>query len=151
MTYTIVVGVDGSPHSDEALRWSLGQAERQHGQVKAVFAWQMPFIGIPGAYDRGELEAIASQFLATRLNEVAPDPKVPLVALAAEGDPTEALVEAARDADLLVVGVRGRSPLTGLMMGAVSQRCAALTHCPVVLVKSPAKPDDGGVANGKTM
>jgi nucleotide-binding universal stress UspA family protein len=60
---------------------------------------------------------------------------VPLATLVAEGDPAESLIVAARDAELLVVGTRGRSPFAGLALGSVSQRCAAAAPCPVVLVK----------------
>ena len=47
MTYRIVVGVDGSPPSDAALRWSLAEAEARGGEVVAVFAWQVPFMSFP--------------------------------------------------------------------------------------------------------
>ena len=57
----------------------------------------------------------------------------------AEGDPAESLIAASEQADLLVVGTRGRSPFAGLMLGAVSQRCAAAAPCPVVLVKLPGE------------
>jgi nucleotide-binding universal stress UspA family protein len=60
---------------------------------------------------------------------------VPLETLVAEGDPTEAMVEASKGANLLVLGVRGRSPFAGLLLGGVSQGAAATAHCPVVLVK----------------
>jgi nucleotide-binding universal stress UspA family protein len=108
MTYHVVVGVDG---------------------------WQQPFVSIPGAFDRDELEQAAKDFLVQKVSAVAPTPKVPLLPLVAEGDPAEALVVAAKDADLLVVGTRGRSPFLGGMLGAVSLRCAAGAHCPVTLIK----------------
>ena len=63
---------------------------------------------------------------------------VPVIPVVAEGDPSEVLDVASRDADLVVVGVRGRSPFVGLVLGAVSQRVAATAACPVVLVK-PAR------------
>ena len=53
----------------------------------------------------------------------------------AEGDATEALIAASKDADMLVLGIRGRSPVAGLMLGSVSQACAASATCPVVLIK----------------
>ena len=52
MSYRIVVGVDGSPRSNAALRWSLATAEARGGEVIAVFAWQVPFTSFPGAFDR---------------------------------------------------------------------------------------------------
>ena len=55
--------------------------------------------------------------------------------MTAEGDPSESLIEASKGASLLVVGTKGRSPWTGLLLGSVSQRCAAAASCPVVLVK----------------
>jgi nucleotide-binding universal stress UspA family protein len=135
VTYRIVVGADGSPHSNAALRWSVDQAAALGGQVTAVFAWQVPFVSIPGAFNRGELEEAYRAFLIKTVSEVVPAPPVPLAPVLAEGDPTEALVRAADGADLLVLGIRGRSPAAGLLLGSVSQTCAASASCPVVLVK----------------
>ena len=137
MSYHIVVGVDGSAHGDAALRFALAEAETHNGDVTAVFAWQQPFISIPGAFDREELEQAAKDFLIEKVSAVAPTPKVPLLPLVAEGDPAEALVIAAKDADLLVVGTRGRSPFMGSVLGAVGLRCAAGAPCPVTLIKLP--------------
>ncbi len=135
MTYRVVVGVDGSVHGDAALRWALAQAEARGGEVTAVFAWQQPFISIPGAFKREELEQAAKDFVVQKVSAVAPSPRVPLLPMVAEGDPAEALVVAAEGADLLVVGTRGLSPFMGSVLGAVSLRCAAGANCPVTLVK----------------
>jgi nucleotide-binding universal stress UspA family protein len=54
------------------------------------------------------------------------------------GDTVETLVEAAKGAQLLVLGGRGRSSFAGLMLGSVSQACAARAECPVVVVKKAA-------------
>jgi nucleotide-binding universal stress UspA family protein len=135
MTYKVVVGVDGSAHSDAAIRWALADAEKHQGQLTAVFAWQVPFNSFPGLYDREALEKASKEFLVERVSAAAPKPAVPLTPLVAEGDPAEALITAAKDADLLVLGTRGRSRLAGLLLGSVSQRCAAAASCPVVLVK----------------
>jgi nucleotide-binding universal stress UspA family protein len=137
MTSRIVVGVDGSEHSDAALRWAVTTAEALGAEVRAVFAWQLPFVSIPGAFDADELEEAAKQFVRARIAEVTPEAPVPVVSYVAEGDPAAVLDAAAQDADLLVLGVRGRSPFVGLVLGAVSQRVAATAPCPVVLVKPP--------------
>lgn len=137
MTYQIVVGVDGSAHGDAALRWALEEAQARDGEVTAVYSWQMPFISNPGAFDRDELEQAAKQFLIDKVSSIAPSPTVPLRPLVAEGDPAESLISAADEASLLVVGTRGRSPFAGLVLGSVSQRCAAAARCPVLLVKAP--------------
>jgi nucleotide-binding universal stress UspA family protein len=136
MTYKIVVGVDGSPHSTAALRWSLDEAESRNGEVVALFAWQVPFVSIPGAFDRAELEQAYSGFLIETVSKIEPTPKVPLHTVLAEGDPTAALLTASKDAAVLVLGTRGRSPAAGLLLGSVSQACAATASCPVVLVKA---------------
>jgi len=135
MTYRIVVGVDGSEHSNTALRWALKEAECHSGTVTAVLAWQVPFLSFPGAFDRDELQKAYQDFLIETVSAIAPKPAVPLETLVAEGDPTEAMVEASKDANLLVLGIRGRSPFAGLLLGSVSQGAAATAHCPVALVK----------------
>jgi nucleotide-binding universal stress UspA family protein len=137
MTYTIVVGIDGSKHGEAALRWALAEAEAKKGEVTAVFAWQVPFLSFPGAFDKEELEQTAKDFLIETISRIAPSPPVPLRPLVAEGDPAEALVTASKDADQLVVGTRGRSPIMGAVLGAVSLTCAAAAHCPVTLVRPP--------------
>jgi nucleotide-binding universal stress UspA family protein len=139
MTYRIVVGADGSPHSDAALRWALDVAAFRHGEVTAIFCWQVPFLSFPGAFDRAELEKSYKAYLIDTVSAVAPSPTVPLWTVVAEGDPTMALIKASRDADLLVLGTRGRSAFAGLLLGSVSQGCAAGASCPVVLVKGRAE------------
>jgi len=138
MTHKVVVGVDGSPHSQAALRWALADAEKHQGEVTAVFVWQVPFSSFPGLYDRDALEKASKEFLIETVSAVAPTPAVPLLPLVAEGDAAEALVTASKDANLLVLGTRGRSRLAGLLLGSVSQVCAAAAECPVVLVKQPS-------------
>ena len=105
-----------------------------------MFAWQVPFSSFPGLYDRAELEQAAKNFLVERVSAIAPAPKVPLLPLVAEGDTAEALVAAAEDADLLVLGTRGRSKFAGLLLGSVNVRRAAVAPCPVLLVKAPRTP-----------
>ena len=139
MTYRIVVGVDGSAHSEAALRWALAEAEARGGELTAIFAWQLPFLSFPGAFDREELEQAGKEFIIKTVSEVAPTPPVPLITLVAEGDPAESLIKASEHADLLVLGTRGRSPWAGLLLGSVSQRCAAGAACPVVLIKLPGE------------
>lgn len=135
MKYKVVVGIDGSDDSDAALRWALAEAGAHDGEVIAVFAWQMPFVSNPAAFDRAELEQDGKDFLVNRVSLVAPAPGVPLTSLVAEGDAAEALVMASRDADLLVIGARGRSTFLGVAVGGVSLRCAVAARCPVTLVK----------------
>jgi nucleotide-binding universal stress UspA family protein len=138
VTYKIVVGADGSPHGNAALQWAIDHAVELDGSVTAVFAWQVPFLGMPGAFDRDELEELAKDFLTEAVSSVVPSPPVPLWTVVTEGDPTESLIAASDEADLLVLGSRGRGPFKGLLLGSVCQGCAANTKCPVVIVKIPS-------------
>lgn len=134
MRYRIVVGVNGSPGSDAALRWSLAHAEARRGEVIAVFAWQVPFMSFPGAFDRDKLEQAAKQFIVDTVSRIVPALAVPLWTLVAEGDPAASLAEASKRASLLVLGASGRSRLAQLMHGSVGRRCAKAAACPHVLV-----------------
>jgi nucleotide-binding universal stress UspA family protein len=136
MNYRLVVGIDGSAHSAAALRWAINDA-KEHGEadVTAVLAWQVPFVSIPDGFDRAELEQGYKDFLLKTVNDLVPSPPIPLASLVAEGDTIESLIEAAKGADLLVLGIKGRSKFGGLMLGSVSAACAAYSPCPVVLVR----------------
>ena len=135
MTYRIVVGVDGSEHGNAALRWALDEALAHEAEIIAVFAWQMPFIGIPGAFDREEMERICKRFLEETVAAIVPEPRVPMTKLVAEGDVSASLIAAAKGADMLVLGSRGRGGFAGLKLGSVSQECAQHAACPVVIIK----------------
>lgn len=146
MITRIVVGVDGSEHGDAALRWALEEAQVHGSSLTAVFAWQMPFLEFPGAFERQEIEDLAKDFLVKAVGQVESAPQVPLELLVAQGDVSEALIEASKGADLLVLGSRGRGGFAGLKLGSVSQECVAHAHCPVVVVRAKDAPGAGSSA-----
>jgi nucleotide-binding universal stress UspA family protein len=135
MTFRVVVGVDGSDHGNTALRWAVDEAVVHGGEILAVFAWQMPFIGIPGAFDRDEVEKVSMSFLHETVTLVVPDAPIAVTKLVAQGDVSASLIEAARGADLLVLGSRGRGGFAGLKLGSVSNECVQHAACPVVIIK----------------
>jgi nucleotide-binding universal stress UspA family protein len=135
MTHRIVVGVDGSEHGNTALRWASEEAKVHGGEIVAVFAWQLPFVGMPGAFDRSEMERKCKDFLEATVDVVLPKPEVPISRYVAEGDVSASLIEAAKGADLLVLGSRGRGGFAGLKLGSVSQECVQHAACPVVIIK----------------
>ena len=135
MTFRIVVGVDGSEHGNAALRWALDEALAHEAEIVAVFAWQMPFIGIPGAFDREEMERMCKRFVEEAVASIVPEPRVPITRMVAEGDVSASLITAAKAADMLVLGSRGRGGFVGLKLGSVSQECAQHAPCPVVIIK----------------
>lgn len=147
MSHRIVVGVDGSAHSIAALRWAMDDAiTRKHAEVIAVLAWQMPLVSNPAAFDSEELQSTYEKLLTETVSDALVSPHVPVRTHVVSGDPIDVLLEASRDAQLLVVGSRGRSPFAGLILGSVSQACAARAACPVVVVKQPGTEHDRDAA-----
>ena len=138
----IVVGVDGSEESKEALRWALEEARLRRATLRAVHAWAVPAVYVhgyappPDLVDRDLLRDRAAQMLDAVVAEVAgEDPHVAVERFASEGSAAQVLVEAARDADLLVVGSRGHGDFAGLLLGSVSHQCAHHARCAVVIVR----------------
>jgi nucleotide-binding universal stress UspA family protein len=137
VTAHIVVGIDGSEHSVSAYHCAVDEAKLRGAELTALFAWELPMIGIPGAFNREELEAQASAFLNGQLNGLDPDGVV-INPVVAQGDPAPSLIEACKrlDAEMLVVGSRGRGGFSGLLLGSVGQECASHAPCPVLICKA---------------
>jgi nucleotide-binding universal stress UspA family protein len=123
MTYRIVVGVDGSEHGNAALRWAVDEAHVHMAEIVAVFAWQVPFVGMPGAFDRAAMEKACKDFVEATVSAVVPETDVAITKFVAEGDVSASLIAAAMTADMLVLGSRGRGGFAGLKLGSVSQEC----------------------------
>jgi nucleotide-binding universal stress UspA family protein len=141
----IVVGVDGSDSSKRALRWAVRQAELTEGVVAAVTAWDFPqFHGAlgwlpPSSSDEAALaDRARGELLAAVEETVGSRPRVEVRTEVRYGAPAGVLLDAARDASLLVVGSRGRGGFAGLLLGSVAQHCTQHAACPVVVVR------DGG-------
>ncbi len=139
----LVVGVDGSEGSREALRWAAQEALLRDARVVAIHAWSLPFVAGPmGAIiptlPREDLEAAARDVLEDAVCEAFGGEAAmpPIEKLVVEEPAGKALVEAAQDADLLVAGSRGHGGFTGLLLGSVSQYCAHRAPCPVVIIPS---------------
>jgi nucleotide-binding universal stress UspA family protein len=136
----VVVGVDGSDPSLRALRWAARQAAVTGSNLEVVTAWTFPEHAAPlGVVPKvpwpDELLAQAQETLDRLLDEVLPDrDKDRVHATVRRGSAAPVLLEAARDADLLVVGSRGRGEFTELVLGSVSDSCARHAGCPVVVV-----------------
>ncbi len=140
MTTRIVVGIDDSPHSRRALTRALEEARRRGGVVRAVHAWTPPavmgptYVGIMPTDQ--ECREAAREVLADVLADRPRD--VPIEQVVTQGPPAAALVAASDDADLLVVGSRGRGGFAGLLLGSTSNQVASHAHCPVMVVPPAA-------------
>ncbi|MER5354567.1 universal stress protein [Kitasatospora sp. NPDC002551] len=134
----IVVGIDGSAPSKAALRWAVGQAVLTGATVHAVAAWEYPSLygWFAPMVDDG-FEQSARRTLTAEVNEVIGAQRpVPVEESLVLGHAAEVLLEASGDADLLVVGHRGRGTFARTLLGSVSARCAVHGSCPVVIVRA---------------
>ncbi|MCI2416475.1 universal stress protein [Saccharopolyspora sp. K220] len=135
----IVVGVDGSESSKCALRWALKQAALTGAVVQAVTSWEFPafYSWEGGPMPPDDFEQAAQKSLDDTVDEIElePGPAVPIQRELTHAHAAQALLDAAADADLLVVGSRGHGSFYGALLGSVSQRCAQHANCPVVIVR----------------
>jgi nucleotide-binding universal stress UspA family protein len=133
----IVVGIDGSEQAQKALTWAAGEARVHHAELTVVHAWSFALAaGIPTPASSVAVDVIeksAQACLDTALQAVdlsGLDVTPRLVC----GAPAAALIEAAKGADLVVVGSRGHGGFVGLLLGSVSQQVTHHAPCPVVIV-----------------
>ena len=137
MNGRIVVGVDGSAASRDALRWAQWQAELTGAPLEVVTAWSYPTsYGFPVIADV-DWEQGARTVLDEAVDE-ALGPQADVTRRVVEGHAARVLVEAADGADLLVVGSRGHGGFTGMLLGSVSEHVVTHASCPVVVVRHPS-------------
>ena len=136
--YTIVVGVDGSEQSRRAMDWAVEEARLRKGQVLALTAWHFPYVGdyMGQAWDYGIFQADAQAILDEELARVR-DRDAAITSRVVQSSPAAMLVHASREADLVVVGSRGRGGFTGMMLGSVSTQTVHHAHCPVLVFREP--------------
>ena len=149
---TIVVGTDDSPGGRRAVRWALDEARIRGAELVVVHAWIMPLVdalpepwvlATPVGHTDDRLHERLAQEAGALLDGVVAaakeaEPGVTVRGELVEGRPAAALLEAARGADLLVVGSRGHGGFAGLVLGSVSSQCVHHGPCPVVVV--PGEP-----------
>jgi nucleotide-binding universal stress UspA family protein len=142
----ILVGFDGSDAARAALAFGIEEAGLRGATLRIVSAWHEPLAAYmgggfepPGPHlDPSALEAAAHQELDEALAEIRQDPAgLEVERRVRQGRAAAVLLEEAAEAALLVVGSRGHGGFAGLMLGSVSQQCAAHAPCPVVVVHGP--------------
>lgn len=140
----IVVGVDGSEHSVDALMWAVDEAKVRSAEVDVVYAWQYPtpvmtFEGmLTGAAPEVDFTEEAKEVVERVVKEAlgGSDPEVKLTKSPVRGQAAQVLIEASESADLLVVASRGHGGFAGLLLGSVSHQCVQHAKCPVVIIRS---------------
>ncbi|QQS25100.1 MAG: universal stress protein [Actinomycetota bacterium] len=143
MTSTWIVGVDGSDNARHAAEWAIDQAVGRDVRIVVLATWTLPIVPM-GAMssmavlpDWSDLESElrrSTEALATKLSRDG----VEVEARIAQGSAADVLIEASREADLLVVGARGLGRVTGLVLGSVSQRCVSHSVAPVAVIAMEA-------------
>ncbi|MFJ4850756.1 MULTISPECIES: universal stress protein [unclassified Streptomyces] len=137
----IVVGVDGSPSSKEALAWAVRQASLVDGVIDAVIAWEYPqFYGsfgwMPPMGQDLNLDGAAAQVLDDTIATVTgAEPAVTIHSRVEYGTPAGVLLAAAEGASLLVLGNRGHGGFAEALLGSVGQHCTQHSPCPIVIVR----------------
>lgn len=133
----IVVGVDGSQASKAVLQWSARQAELTQADLEVVIAWTPP-VTYGYAVDTSDFdfEAHARDTVTRLVGEVlGADTPLRVTTQVMRGHPAPVLIEAARGADLLVVGNRGHGAFKEMLLGSTSLHCVHHAGCPVVVVR----------------
>lgn len=141
----IVVGVDGSEFSLQALRWAVAEAGRHAAELVAVTTWTAlpppivsPYVDVSKIGSRADASSAAEQALNIVLEDaLANNLQVAVQTVAAQGHPAKLLTEHSRHADLVVVGARGRGSVAGWLLGSVSQELLRHSSCPVAVIRSP--------------
>lgn len=133
----IVVGVDGSQPSLDALHEAVKYAKLLGASIEAITTWTYPVSMGPYAAANGpSFEDIAKETMEQALTDAFGEQRPEgLSAVVAFGHPAQVLVEHSAGAELLVLGSRGRGGFAGLLLGSVSSECASHAKCPVLIVR----------------
>jgi nucleotide-binding universal stress UspA family protein len=139
----IVVGVDGSRDSEQALRWSARVAANLGARITVVTAWEFPasygWAGLAPSdwspaqdMDRAVADTVAAVF--------GDQPPAGLTVEVRQGGAAKVLLDASADAVMLIVGSRGHGGFAGLLIGSVSASVAEHASCPVLVVHGDQPP-----------
>jgi nucleotide-binding universal stress UspA family protein len=129
----VVVGTDGSPAADEALRWARHEAALWGAKLSVVHAWDYPYleVGMPSQM-KADAEAVLTK--AAAMLEQAGETPVFVETELIQGAAAMTLIGASSTADLLVVGARGRGVIRSALLGSTSSYAIHHARCPVAVV-----------------
>jgi nucleotide-binding universal stress UspA family protein len=134
----IVVGVDGSPLAHSALEFAIEEARLRNARLHVTYAYPALGAALTGSTGKDYYEQVENDARELLQGLVAKAPStegVDVEWVAVPGNPSEVLIEASKEAVLLVVGSRGVGGFMGLVMGSVSTQCVHYSHCPVLVVR----------------
>lgn len=141
----VVVGVDGSEPSRQALRWARSVAQSSGSDIEVIATWAMPvtagglgWADVPMDWDRSqETAGMLDQVLAEVFGADQPQN---LRTSVTHGFASQTLLEASKGAYMVVVGNRGHGGLTGMLLGSVSAACTERAACPVLVIRGDTPP-----------
>lgn len=137
----IVVGIDGSPLSREALRWAAEEAELRDCVLEAVYGWQVateprPAGDFGAVPPREAYQAAAERRLRAVVEETLPPQRRGRVTVrAVHRPPAKALLECCPGADLVVVGSKGHGVVVTALLGGVATELLRRSPAPVVVIR----------------
>jgi nucleotide-binding universal stress UspA family protein len=140
--FVIVVGFDGSKQSRGALEWAIDEARYRDAELRILTVWSKA----PMSWYPALLETAAGEVVAEPSPEQQAEALCAEAVKAAEGvnvvtrtvhsdSAASAILDAAREAHLVVVGARGHGGFAGLHIGSVSTQVAGHSPCPVLVVR----------------
>ncbi|MEU9475480.1 universal stress protein [Streptomyces sp. NPDC048191] len=129
----IVLAVDGSSAGEKAVEFAFDEASLRGAEIRAVHAWLPDHA--PAGTGAESAERLLAQAVAGRGGKY---PDVTVTQEVLSGEFREVLIEASRNAQLMVVGARGRGGFSGMLLGSVSQALLHHAHCPVAVVRGTA-------------
>ena len=131
----IVIGVDGSPSSLDALHWAVDQAALTGAGIRAVIAWEYPPLsGVDPMTANVDWPAKSQQTLDAALEKTVDVYAVDVSSAAVEGHPAQVLLDASVGAQLLVVGNSGHGAFTEMLPGSVREQVITHATCPVLVM-----------------
>ena len=138
----VVVGVDGSVPSQQALRWGAHLAAAFGAGLDAVTSWDFPasygFGAVPSDWDPAtDMRKVLDETVQAVFGD---QPPAGLRRLVREGGAAKVLLDASQDAIMLVVGSRGHGGFAGLLLGSVSANVAEHASCPVLVIHGDQAP-----------
>jgi nucleotide-binding universal stress UspA family protein len=155
MEPVVTVGLDGSPESLAAARWAAGEAERRGFTLRLLHAWPLLAAEPPGVPPEADQNYWARRIVhKTRAELQARHPGLSVVDDLVADDAEQALLRAASESEMVVLGSRGLLPVESYFLGDISMPVVAHAERPVVLVRAggdgdgpqPDRTGAGGVA-----
>ena len=138
----IIVGVDGSTHSERALEWAVQEAAIRQVPLRVITIFRRAI----SHWGAGPVTYPQEHAIAMQARESAQDATDKALAHAGDarpksvtveafgGIPAEELVNASKDADMIVVGSRGAGGFARLLLGSVGNQVVHHAHCPIVII-----------------